>query len=64
MKIAITASALRTSAKERLDIELKSKIACIKSISSGGKTRSENDRKVWEFEIDHDCFHGQLEGQS
>lgn len=59
-KIKLKAAANWTSAKERLKRKL-SAITCINDVLDGGRVLDQNDRKVFEIEIDHDCYVRPLE---
>ncbi len=58
-KIELTASATRLSAQARLKRRLQS-LTCITNIQEG-RARDENDRKVFEMSIEHDCLYQPLE---
>jgi len=62
-KIKIKAAANRTTAKDRLKRKL-SAITCINDVLDGGRVLDQNDRKVFEIEIDHDCYTRPLEVES
>ncbi len=59
-KIKFKAAANWTSARERLKRKLTA-ITCINEVLDGGRVLDQNDRKVFEVEIDHDCYVRPLE---
>jgi hypothetical protein len=60
--MSLRASSTRGSTKERLQVELE-KITCVQNVKNG-KTQDANERKLWNIDISHDCFHGPLGGES
>ena len=62
LKMSMKVTATRNTAKDRLKVELE-KITCINNVNNS-KTQDENERKVWNVEIDHNCFNGKLEGST
>ena len=59
LKIELTASATRLSAQSRLKRRLQT-LSCVGNIQEG-RPRDENDRKVFDMSIEHDCLYKPLE---
>ncbi|MEZ4450202.1 MAG: pilus assembly protein PilM [Nannocystaceae bacterium] len=58
-KIELTVSATKLSSGSRVKNSLRT-IPCVTQVEEG-RNRDDNDRKLWDFTLDHDCFYQPLE---
>lgn len=61
--IVVRASATRSSAQDRLETRLRTAMRCLTGFQKA-RVRDENQRKVFDPTIDHDCYYKDLEGES